>query len=106
MRRSTVATALAVLRRTNPHLPAVPEFSITTPDVSERDNALLAIAAQRVVNAFAPLYNARLIDATELLRLVYRFIGETPVESAPGKFVPVNVRGGRSGMEEEKKGED
>ncbi len=44
--------------------------------MSERDNAALALATSQIVTAFAPLYNAKMIDADELLRIIYRFAGE------------------------------
>lgn len=46
-------------------------------DLSARDNAALAVAASTVINAFAQLYAHGLIDAGELLRVAYRFAGET-----------------------------
>ena len=86
-------TALAVRRRVDPRLPAATEIRVEAPDISERDNASLAISAQRLVNALAPLYNARLVDSRELLRLVYRFLGETAPEDAPKTDLPINLRG-------------
>jgi hypothetical protein len=68
-------------------------------DITEKDNANLAIAVQRVVTAFAPLYNAKLIEPKEFIRLVYRFVAETIPEKI-GDFAPVNVRGAvRGGVE-------
>ena len=46
-------------------------------DLSARDNAALALASSTVISAFAQLYERGLIDAEELLRLAYRFCGET-----------------------------
>ncbi len=46
-------------------------------DLSARDNAALALASSTVISAFAQLYERGLIDAQELLRLAYRFCGET-----------------------------
>jgi len=91
---TVVHTALAIRNKTSPNFPIQPEFEIAVPDITERDNAALAIGAQRIVNAFAPLYNARLIDTTEFLRLVYRFIAEATPENVPATFSPVNMRGG------------
>jgi hypothetical protein len=92
--QTVITTMLAIRRRVNSHIPSDPDFEITTPDISERDNAQLAIGAQRIVNAFAPLYNAKLITTSELIRLVYRFIAETPPEETPNAFSPINMRGG------------
>ena len=55
-------------------------------------HANLTIAVQRVVNAFAPLYNAKLIQPKEFIRLVYRFVAESMLETV-GEFAPVNLRG-------------
>jgi hypothetical protein len=68
-------------------------IKINVPDVTEKDNATLAIAVQRITAAFAPIYNARLITPKEFIRLVYRFVGEE-APAAIGKFNPVNLRGG------------
>jgi hypothetical protein len=55
---------------------------------SMRDNANLAIAVQRIVTAFAPIYKARLIPPKEFIRLVYRFIAEAePETTLPGTCV-------------------
>jgi hypothetical protein len=94
------------------------QIDITVPDITERDNANLAIAVQRIVTAFTPLYNAKLIEQKEFTRLVYRFVAETIPESGRQyadpdhigdcaasprdksrrciDFVPVKVRGGGS----------
>lgn len=76
------------------NMPAKSDIEVTCPDITERDNANLAIAVQRVVNAFAPLYNAKLIDAEELIRLVYRFVGEVPPEVISKVFIPINAKPG------------
>jgi hypothetical protein len=70
------------------------DIHILAPDITERDNANLAISVQRIVTAFAPLYNARLIPPEEFVRLVYRFVAETAPEQIGG-FAPVSVRAGR-----------
>lgn len=45
-------------------------------DVSARDNRELAEAGQQVAQVASDLYERDLIDAREVLRLVYRFMGE------------------------------
>ncbi len=45
-------------------------------DLSARDNASLAVATATITAALTNLYAAGLIDAPELLRMVYRFAGE------------------------------
>lgn len=51
--------------------------SVICADVSARDNAALAVAASTVSAAFAELRDRGLIDDAELLRMAYRFAGET-----------------------------
>ena len=46
-------------------------------DLSARDNAALADAAARASAAFTELYRMGLLPPEELLRLIYRFAGET-----------------------------
>ncbi len=58
-------------------LPAGAGVEVQGADLSARDNAALAVASATVVNAFAQLYEHGLIDAGELLRMAYRFAGET-----------------------------
>jgi hypothetical protein len=61
-------------------------------------NPKFAIVVQRIVTAFAPLYNAILIQPKEFVRLVYRFVAETMPDTI-GSFAPVNLRsGGCSGL--------
>jgi len=57
--------------------PVGAEVKVQGADLSARDNAALAVAASTVINAFAQLYDHGLIDDAELLRLAYRFAGET-----------------------------
>ncbi len=45
-------------------------------DLSARDNASLAAALSAVAGSLLPLWENKLLDADELLRLVYRFAGE------------------------------
>ncbi len=52
-------------------------------DLSARDNYALAQAAREIVAAFSGLYDKGLIEASELLRLAYRFAGE-PAKQAIG----------------------
>ncbi len=92
----TLLQSVYALQRANFQLtstPACPAIHILTPDITEKDNATLAIAVQRIVTAFAPLYNAKLIEPKEFIRLVYRFVAESLPEQI-GEFAPLNVRGG------------
>jgi hypothetical protein len=51
--------------------------TVSGTEVSVRDNAALADAAMKAMKAFGVLYERGLIDDRELLRVVYRFSGET-----------------------------
>lgn len=53
-------------------------LSINTPDITERDNSNQALGVLRITQAFAPLYNAGILDAREFVRVVYRYLAETP----------------------------
>jgi hypothetical protein len=46
-------------------------------DISARDNLSLSEAAQQAAAAFGPLHDKGLINDEELLRVIYRFAGET-----------------------------
>jgi len=68
-------------RRVNPQ--AVIE--VEAPDITERDNSNLALAASRIEPVAADLFDREMIDAGEMLRLVYRMAGE--VFEADGKTI-------------------
>jgi hypothetical protein len=53
------------------------EFSITGADISSRDNASLAQAAYYIISVLDDLKDRQLITNEEILRLIYRFFGET-----------------------------
>jgi len=89
---SVLKTVLFVHHQYVPNTPAAADIRITVPDITERDNSILALALQRFVTGFAPIYNAKLVDENEFIRLVYRFLAETPPEKI-GEFAPVNIRG-------------
>jgi len=89
---SVLQTALAVRHQYDSHITASAEVLITAPDITERDNSILALALQRFVTGFAPIYNAKLVDENEFIRLVYRFLAETPPKKI-GEFSPVYIRG-------------
>jgi hypothetical protein len=52
-------------------------------DISERDNAALALASNQVITAFGQLVAGGFITADEYLRIVYRFAGETLPSDRP-----------------------
>lgn len=53
------------------------ELTLSGADISARDNAALAAASSEILATLTTLRDRRLIDDAELLRLVYRFAGET-----------------------------
>jgi hypothetical protein len=72
-----------VLQRSN-----VPTFqrahvSVDAADISERDNAALALASTQVVASFGQLWAGGLIETDEYLRVVYRFAGEVLPSARP-----------------------
>lgn len=69
-------------------------LEIQTPDVTERDNSQQATGVLRIVQSFSPLYNAGLVDATEFIRVVYRYLAEQPPE-IPANPGPVQSSGGQ-----------
>ena len=69
------------------------EIKIVSADATERDNAALALATGQIVSAIGEMYDRKLIDEAEYLRLVYRFSGETVpkgTEKIKGIRKPIN----------------
>jgi len=46
-------------------------------DISARDNVALSMAGINVASLFEKLYDMGMVDAAEMLRVIYRFIGES-----------------------------
>ena len=70
----------AVIRRrarVDHHMPANPDFELSGADISARDNISLAMAASNLVNSLTILRDRQMLDDSEFLRLVYRFLGES-----------------------------
>lgn len=53
------------------------KIEITAGDATERDNAALALATSQIVVSIGEMYDRKLLDEGEYIRLVYRFAGET-----------------------------
>ncbi len=53
------------------------EVTLQAADISSRDNVSLAMAASNMIGVLKDLRDRKLIDDAELLRLMYRFFGET-----------------------------
>ena len=60
-------------------------------DVTERDNANLALAASRIMPVASELFDRGGIDEAEFLRLVYRMAGEV-YETEEGEDVPTMLK--------------
>lgn len=74
-------------------------------DITERDNSLLALAVNRLYPAAADLYDRRLLDEKELLRMFYRMAAENyaPAEAPAGglRREPGRVRAEKEGRDED-----
>ena len=55
---------------------------IAAPDITEKDNAVLALAVSRIYPVLSDLFDRDGMDEAEVLRLVYRMAGETFDEDA------------------------
>lgn len=99
-----VQVAVEVRRKADTKLPEQGGFTITAPDITERDNEKLALAVLRITQAFAPLYNAKKITAKKFIELIFRFIAETPPDEPPDDTLPVIMSGsGKTGAEPSEK---
>lgn len=65
-----------------------PEIEVTAADISERDNAALALATTQIVQSFGQLWANGFITADEYLRVVYRFAGEVVPKDRPDNPKP------------------
>ena len=61
----------------NPRIPRKVEVTLSGNDISTRDNAAISLAANNIFSAFSQVRDRGLIDDAELLRMLYRFAGET-----------------------------
>ena len=80
--RDLLQIAVARRRQKGDTIPDAP-ISVTAADISERDNAALALAATQVISGFGQLWAANLIDDTEYMRIIYRFAGEVLPAARP-----------------------
>jgi len=79
-------------RRVNPEA----TIEVEAPDITERDNSNLALAASRIEPVAADLFDREMIEADEMLRLTYRMAGEVWEEGkeVKGKRRPLKPEGG------------
>ena len=94
---NVLQTVLEIRRGYDSSLPTRPRIDINVPDITERDNSNLSMAAQRIVSTFVPLYNAKKISARELIRLVYKFLAETPPDSIEDETSPIVTKTNSAG---------
>ena len=71
--------------------------NIRAADISERDNAALALASTQIVSAFGQLVAGGFITADEYMRIVYRFAGESMPSDRPDAPHPGPLPGGEGG---------
>ncbi len=84
--------ALEVKARTDKSVNPKAAIQIHGPDITERDNAALALAISRAYPQFTDLFDRELIEAPELLRLTYKMIAEVYEGKAPkGKRKPLTA---------------
>ncbi len=75
MLRDVVSIACDIRRSFDDDILPMPEIDIHGQDISERDNPNLSIAFSRAVTCAAELYDRRMINTKEMLRLSYQFGG-------------------------------
>lgn len=75
--------ALQVRARYDPKVDPKAEITVSKPDITERDNGALALAANRVWPVVMDLYDRKILTAEQAVKLVYRMIAEPfePVEN-------------------------
>jgi len=77
-------TAVEVRKRYDRRVDPGAAIRVQGPDITERDNSLLALAVNRIYPALADLFDRGLLDGDGLLRLVYRMAAET-FDAAPAR---------------------
>jgi len=69
--------AITVRKRTDNRVKPDAEITIKSPDITEKDNASLALAMNRTWPVAMDMYDRKLIDEKELMRIIFRMGGET-----------------------------
>ncbi len=80
---SVAHVALQVRARADKKINPDAELEVKGPDITERDNATLALALARSYPALADLFDRRLIDENTLLDLTFRMMAEPFAGGAP-----------------------
>lgn len=93
MVKDMVRTAVLLRSKADKRVRADAEIQAIGPDITERDNATLALAAMRALPAWGELFDRNLIDENELLRVTYKMIAENfepdPANVGKGKKKPL-----------------
>lgn len=79
--KDVILTACRMAGRIRTGISNQPAVEIHGQDISERDNSNLALAVNRAYWVFAELYDRKLIDKEEFMRMTYEFAGEVFDES-------------------------
>ena len=70
--KRVISVAIAIRRKRDTRLPVHPLFDVTAPDITQKDNANLALATQRIAEALAPILNSGLIKPDEFISLMQK----------------------------------
>ncbi len=82
---SLARIALAVRKHIRRGVNTGAEIVIARPDITERDNSLLALAVNRIWPPLADLFDRHMINEGEFMRLIYRMAGESEPPSPLGE---------------------
>jgi hypothetical protein len=74
--RTVLTTACQVRHSVDPRINAKPFLTVNASDITERDNAAMALAAARIEPILADLFDRELIDSKTFLTLLYAFAGQ------------------------------
>ena len=92
--RDVASIACRIRRTYDPGILPNPEFVIHGQDITEKDNAALSLAFSRSIQAACELYDRKMIDTREFLRLTYQFAGQVydeQTDQPEGLHRPLNV---------------
>ncbi len=81
--RKLAQIAVRIRKRKDPRVNPNAAITVKAPDITEKDNASLALAMNRTWPVAMDLYDRKLIDEKELMRLIYRMGGETFENTEP-----------------------
>lgn len=97
--RDVAGIACRVRRTFDPGLLPEPQFVIHGQDITEKDNTALSLAFSRSVQAAGELYDRKMIDTREFLRLAYQSAGQVydgQSDQPEGLHRPLNANKSRA----------